>query len=199
MDLTSNTVTGHFGDPVSAEVWENRMWFLTLGIALVVLGIAAIVLPLAATLATPTLLGTVLLGSGAMQILHALRASKWKGFLLSLTGGVVAFGVGVVMHAYPFEGILSLNFLTASFLTAIGVLRIVLALQLRPADHWSWLLGSGIAALILAAVILPQWPLGAAWIFGLLVGIDLLFAGWASIMLAGAARRTALPATAAAA
>lgn len=182
---------GDFKYTISAAARETSGWFLTLGVALVGLGFAAMVFPLAASLTIDLLIGAIIVLSGALQTLHAFRAAKWKGFLLSLLGGVLALGVGILMLVYPFAGILSLNLLTAAFLAAVGVLRMVLAMQLRPADNWVWLLGSGMLALILAAVILPQWPQGAGWIFGLLVGVDLLFAGWASIMLAGAARRTA--------
>lgn len=174
--------------PVSAAARETRAWFLTLGIVLVALGLAAIIFPLAATFAIDLLIGAILVLSGAVQTLHAFRAAKWKGFFLSLLGGVLALTVGAIMLAYPFTGILSLNLLTAAFLTATGILRMLLAVQLRPADNWAWLLGSGLVALMFAAVILPLWPQGATWVFGLLLGVDLLFAGWASIMLAGAAR-----------
>lgn len=177
-------------NPVSAAARETRGWFLTLGIVLVALGMAAIIFPLAATFAIDLLIGAILVLSGAVQTLHAFRAAKWKGFFLSLLGGVLALTVGVIMLVYPFTGILSLNLLTAAFLAATGILRMLLAMQLRPADNWAWLLGSGLIALMFAAVILPLWPQGATWIFGLLLGMDLLFAGWASIMLAGAARYT---------
>jgi len=175
--------------PVSAAARETRVGFLILGVVLIALGMAAIVFPLAATFAIDSLIGAILVLSGAVQTVHAFGAGQWKGFFLSLLGGVLALTMGVILLVYPFAGILSLTLLTAAFLAASGVLRMVLALQLRPADNWAWLLGSGMLALMLAAVILPQWPQGAAWLFGLLIGMDLLFAGWASIMLVGAARR----------
>lgn len=176
---------------LSEEARQHHGSFLILGMVLVVLGIAAMVFPFTASLAPEVLVGVVLLISGATQTLHALRTRRWKGCPLSLLGGLIALIVGTVMLVYPSSQIFYLNLLAATFLCAIGVLRIFLALQLRPNDHWSWLLGSGIVALILAAVILPQWPQGSAWIFGLLVGFDLLFAGWTSIVLAGAANRPA--------
>jgi uncharacterized membrane protein HdeD (DUF308 family) len=41
---------------------------------------------------------------------------------------------------------------------------------------------------VIAALIQSQWPDTAAWVIGLLVGIDLIFAGSTSIILALAAR-----------
>lgn len=183
---------------VSDEARHNQAWFFTLGVVLIALGIATMVFPFAAEVPTGMLIGAVLLISGASQTLHALRAHRWKGCLLALLGGVLALVVGTVMLVYSEAGILYLNLLVATFLAAMGMLRIFLALQLRPNDNWSWLMGSGVLALMVAAVILPQWPQGSGWIFSLLVGIDLLFAGWASITLAGAASRNRFQVTAAA-
>jgi uncharacterized membrane protein HdeD (DUF308 family) len=42
--------------------------------------------------------------------------------------------------------------------------------------------------LILGALIWAQWPSSALWVIGLLVGIQLVFTGWALVMLALAAR-----------
>lgn len=198
MDFADSRMIKRAAEAVSPEARQLRMPFLILGVALIALGITAAVFPLTASLGTEMFVGTVLLISGLLQILHALGARNGQGFLLSVGAGVLAVGVGVTMMFYPFSGILALNLLTAGFLAGTGVLRVLLALQLRPADHWAWLLGSGIVALILAAVILPQWPLGAAWIFGLIIGIDLVFAGWVSLVLASAAHRTALAARVAA-
>jgi uncharacterized membrane protein HdeD (DUF308 family) len=59
------------------------------------------------------------------------------------------------------------------------------------AASWGWLLISGIADLVLAAVIILGWPISAVWALGLLVGINLLTSGWALVMAAFAGRRAA--------
>jgi uncharacterized membrane protein HdeD (DUF308 family) len=66
--------------------------------------------------------------------------------------------------------------------------RIAMALRLRPAQGWGWLLFDGTLAVILAVLIWAQWPSSALWVLGLLVGINFLFTGWSLIMIAIAAR-----------
>lgn len=176
---------------VNAEVKERCIWFLIVGIVMVVLGIAAIAFPFIATIGVELLIGWILVISGVVGIVHAFRSAKWKGFLFSLLGALLSLGVGIVLLLYPFKGILSLTLLIAAFFLAGGVFRILLALRLRPADHWAWLLASGILALVLAVLTLAQWPAAAAWMMGLLIGIDRIFAGWTSIMLAMAGPRSA--------
>jgi uncharacterized membrane protein HdeD (DUF308 family) len=64
-----------------------------------------------------------------------------------------------------------------------GIIKIAVALQLRPISNWGWMLASGIAALILAAIIFSGYPGSAAWMLGLLVGLNLIFSGWTMLML----------------
>ncbi len=50
------------------------------------------------------------------------------------------------------------------------------------------MLASGIADLILVAIIISGWPGSAAWTLGILVGVSLLTSGVAAIMIAVAGR-----------
>jgi uncharacterized membrane protein HdeD (DUF308 family) len=49
--------------------------------------------------------------------------------------------------------------------------------------NWGWVMFSGVMSLLLALMILLKLPSSAAWALGLLVGIEMLFAGWSSVML----------------
>jgi uncharacterized membrane protein HdeD (DUF308 family) len=46
-------------------------------------------------------------------------------------------------------------------------------------------------SLALGGLIWSRWPSDAAWVIGLLIGIDLIFGGWAMVMLSMTARRLA--------
>jgi uncharacterized membrane protein HdeD (DUF308 family) len=59
------------------------------------------------------------------------------------------------------------------------------------AGRWGWILVSGIVDLVIAGLVFAGLPASAAWAIGLLVGIDLVFAGVALIMVALAARHEA--------
>ena len=50
------------------------------------------------------------------------------------------------------------------------------------------MLASGIADLILAALIIMGLPSTAGWVLGVIVGINLITSGWAAIMMAIAGR-----------
>jgi hypothetical protein len=53
---------------------------------------------------------------------------------------------------------------------------------------WGWTFFSGLVTLFLGGLIWSQWPLSGIWAVGTLVGIHLIFDGWAEIAVASAAR-----------
>jgi uncharacterized membrane protein HdeD (DUF308 family) len=69
-----------------------------------------------------------------------------------------------------------------------GVFRIVFALSERFAG-WPWVLLNGAVTLMLGFLIYKQWPASGLWVIGLFVGIELIFNGWAWVMLALGLRR----------
>ncbi len=77
----------------------------------------------------------------------------------------------------------------AILLIAAGIFRGIMAFQLRPAAGWFWPLLSGLVSILLGGRIIAQWPLSGFWVIGLFVAIELIFNGWAYVIVALAARR----------
>ncbi len=168
----------------NTDLKRRRGWVIGISAMLIALGVAAIVFPFFASLAVEQLVGWVLFLSGVLGVLHALADAKAHGFMLRLLGAVLSVGVGVVLVLYPFSGVLSLTLLVAAFFVAGGLLRIVLAMQMRRVSRHGLTLTSGILGVALGVSIVVLWPEAAAWIIGILIGIDLIFAGIASLALA---------------
>jgi uncharacterized membrane protein HdeD (DUF308 family) len=70
-----------------------------------------------------------------------------------------------------------------SYLLATGVLEIIVAFQLKPADGWGLLLFNGFVTLVLGILLWRQFPLSGAWAIGVLFGIKMIFTGWAFIFI----------------
>jgi len=89
--------------------------------------------------------------------------------------------------------VLSLTLLLVVLFIVEGVAQIVLALEHRrlALASWGWMLASGIADLLLVAIIISGWPGTAAWALGLIVGVNLITTGVALIMGSLALRRMA--------
>ena len=71
-----------------------------------------------------------------------------------------------------------------------GLFKIIASIQLRPVINWGWMLFNGILALIIGTLIWISWPSSAVWAIGILVGINIVFGGWAMVMLSLASRQT---------
>lgn len=174
----------------SSQLREHAGAFLGLGLALIALGCLAIYSVVFATFASVIFFGWLLVFSGFIQFGHALYARKWSGFLLQLLLGFFALVAGALILYQPAAGAMSLTLLLSFLFIAQGIVRIVMALT-RKFEHWVWVLISGILTLILGILILKQWPYSGLYIIGLFVGIDLIFNGWALIMLSFTAKRIA--------
>jgi len=173
----------------------NWLWFVILGIALVVLGIIALGSIVIASLAAAVVIGALLLVAGAGEVVGAFWCRGWSGFFLELLSGVLSIVVGLLFLRAPLNALAALTLLVACFLMVGGVFKIVAAVSYRFAA-WGWSLASGIIDVILGVMIWQEWPASALWVIGLFVGINLLFRGINWIALGLALRALPRPATA---
>lgn len=170
---------------------KNWGWVLVFGIALILLGIMAISSPVATTYAIEMILGWIFIIAGIAQGLNTITCWRRGGFILALLGTALYFVVGVLLLANPMQGVLTLTVLLMVYFLAGGIGKIVMAIKLRGLQNWGWLLFNGIINLVLAILIWMHWPSDAAWVIGLLVGIDILFGGWAMVMISLAVKNLA--------
>lgn len=168
----------------TAAMRRNWIWLLILGIALMVLGTIALVTAVPFTVASVLLFGVLLVTGGLLHAFQAFGARDWTGVAVHLVLGLLYLVVGGVLMANPIGGAVSLTLVLGIFLLAAGIFRAVLALQMRPARNWGWLLLSGVIALVLGLVILAGWPGTGLWVIGLFVGIEFLVSGWGLVMFA---------------
>ena len=97
----------------------------------------------------------------------------------------------------PARGSAILAFVLTVYLVIDGIGKLVLAFQLKPLKGWGMTLLSGVATLLLSILIWKHWPLSALWVIGTLVGINILFKGFAMVALGAATRQVASEAAAA--
>ena len=100
--------------------------------------------------------------------------------VLLLAGAAV---VGYMIVDSPALSMLLLTKFIAIFLIVSGLFRIVSALLVRFPD-WGWVLLNGGVSLLLGIIINRQLPEAALWVIGMFIGIEMIFNGWAWIMLA---------------
>ena len=178
--------------PAGGEHTVEAHWrfFLAEGIGLIVLGLGALILPPLASIGVAILLGWLLLLGGVFGLVTSIVGRHAPGFVWSLLSSIIAIVAGVLLFGWPAAGALSLTLVLTAFLTADGVVTIMIALDYRRAlhDRWVWLLVNGVLDLILATIIFIALPASALWAIGIIVGIDLVFGGSSLVALSLAAR-----------
>jgi len=164
--------------------------FLTQGVIMTILGVLAVVWPQISTIAVDVYIGWLFLLSGVVGLASMFLAQNVQAFLWSLLTAALSLFVGILLLWHPIEGAVSLTLVLIAFFIVEGVFQIVASLSYREVfpDAWGWMLASGIADLILAALIIKGWPSTATWALGLIVGINLITSGAAIIMVALAGR-----------
>jgi len=176
---------------VQSALHQHWKLYLAEGILLIILGAIAIILPPIATLAVTIMLGWLFLISGVVGLYTTFMLRQAPGFWWSLVSAVLALVAGLVLLGWPISGAVSLTLVLIAFFIVEGVASIMFALEHKRelTGQWGWMVFSGLVDLILAAIILSGLPGTAAWALGLLVGINMIFGGWALTLLALAARK----------
>jgi len=167
---------------VAQEVLERGWkWTLAFGILLVIGGTVGMSAAVWTTLASVIMFGA-LLATGA--ILHAIEAfrgndhrqySRLENGMLALLYLVMA----VVTFIDPVSATIALTVILTGFFVFTGVMRLFYAFKRKCNKEKVWLhVISGMMNLALAGVVIWQWPVSSLLLIGLLVSIELLFAGW---------------------
>jgi len=170
------------------EVKQISNWMLLKGILLVLLGIIGLGSPYVFTIAGVFLFGILATIGGATQILYSFSSKNLGRVIINFLIGLLYLWIGVTAIFSPLKMSAILTFMIACVLMAVGVVRIVHALQHRGVRGWGWLLVSGIIPILLGIIIASEWPISGLWVIGMFIAIEMLFNGIASIGLAVAAR-----------
>jgi uncharacterized membrane protein HdeD (DUF308 family) len=131
--------------------------------------------------------GWVLLIVGAFMVAGAFTAHSLGTVVLRLLWAFLTVIVGLWLIVEPHNGTLTLTLVLGIYFLFMGITRIAVAFSARGQRNAGLLGLSGFAGLLIGILVLAKFPSSADWAIGLLVGIDLIFAGWTltSIALLG--------------
>jgi len=176
------------GSELFGDLRNNWGWLLALGIVFIILGTIGLGMTFALTVASLLVFGVLLLVGGGVQIVQAIKDKGWKSVVWHLLMALLYLLAGIAVLGDPVLASLVLTLMLAGAIAAIGIIRVVVAIQHRDTKGWVWSLLSGIVSIVLGILIYSQWPFSALWLIGLFVAIDLIVHGWSYIFLALAAR-----------
>jgi len=169
------------------DLYHNWGWLLAFGLLSILWGIFAVAYSIFFTVVSVLVIAWLLIIGGVIEAVQAVRHREHGHLMLYILEAVLAIVVGALLLRSPEAGALVLTLLLAAYFIVAGIFRIVAALTLR-LPNWGWTLFSGILTLALGIIVWAGWPVAGAWVLGLLIGINLIFSGWARVMLALALR-----------
>jgi uncharacterized membrane protein HdeD (DUF308 family) len=170
------------GASLDPEVREglSRSWkaLMAIGVIAIFLGCVAILVPAVAAVGTAIFIGWLLLVVGAFLVAAAFSAHSLGTLVLRLIWAALTVVVGIWLIVEPHNGTLTLTLVLGIYFLFMGLTRITVAFVNRGQPNAGLLGLSGVAGLLIGILVLAKWPSSADWAIGLLVGIDLIFAGW---------------------
>jgi uncharacterized membrane protein HdeD (DUF308 family) len=164
----------------------QRTWktLMAVGVLAIVIGCIAILVPAVASVGTAIFIGWILVIAGAFLVAGAFAAQTIGSVVLRLLWAFLTVIVGLWLIVEPHNGTLTLTLVLGIYFLFMGITRIAVAFAAR-GQQGAGLVGlSGIAGLLIGILVLVEFPSSADWAIGLLVGIDLIFAGWTLVSVA---------------
>jgi len=179
--------TGEIGNRVRPPGWVR----LGLGIVMILAGAAILADVAFASLVSPAFIGVAAIAVGIFEIVHALWTRGWGGLAWQTLLGLLYVAIGIVLlgGAWPSEmvvasgvarsarsGELLLTYGLGLLLALSGIVRILLGLRRWRTGGWLMLL-AGTFGVVAGLIVLAEFPKSGFWIFGLLLGLDLIMHG----------------------
>jgi uncharacterized membrane protein HdeD (DUF308 family) len=171
-------------------VKRYSLWYLVQGGLMILAGILALVYPAISSVAVVFFIGWLLIFSGIFQGISLIGARHVPHFWLQLISVSLFIVVGALFLRNPGESLLTLTLLLIVFFLIEGISKVIFALTIRPFPNWGWVLVSGIVGILLAFYLWASIPVSAAWLLGVLLGIELICEGAAITHLAWQVRKS---------
>jgi uncharacterized membrane protein HdeD (DUF308 family) len=172
-----------------ARAMSGKM--IVLGIVLIICGAIATASPAISTMAVTLFLGLVLAVGGIVKIVQSFLMKEWGGFVWQLLVGMIELLGGLLVYFNPMKGAIAITIVIALVLMAEGLVQLGLAFRMRAQRGVVWMFLSGIITIAVGAALALRLPYDGIYAPGTLVGISLVFAGWAYIAIVLAARKAA--------
>jgi len=165
---------------IEQEIRNHRVWYICQGAIFLIFGFLAGILPGITALSATLFIGAMLFITGIFQL---ITSSQSRMHWWSSLSALLSIIVGGWMWWMPMAGMLALVMTVAIFFAIEGAFEILLAFEFRPARNWGWMLASGIATLILSALLWSGFPALSVLYLGILIAINFIFYGISLLML----------------
>lgn len=163
-------------EPPEARISRSFGWVAALGVILVIGGLVGLAYVAFATLTTMILFGWLLLIGGVVGLFQAVQNRTTNFFWLALVVAALNIAAGVVVIRQPEVTAAALTMFAALLFLAGGIFRLFGALAVR-GPQMVWTMVQGAVGILLAVLVLANWPHSSLYVIGAFVSLALLFDG----------------------
>lgn len=165
----------------------SSRWMTGISVVMCLLGLFAITFPFFATIASTLFFGWLFVFSGISQVVYAFHSRRSNHFFWQFGLGISYFLSGVFLVSNLLEGVLAITLILGITIFIQGVIQVLMAFKIRRRySKWIWILASGIMGIIFGIFIWSNFPFSAAWVIGVLVGVNLFSDGiWMLTLYSG--------------
>lgn len=162
---------------------------IPLALLLILCGAVALALPILSSWSVVLVIAWLIIASGVIQLVHALRSRGVGVALWKIVVGLLYLVVGAYLLFHPSLGAAALTLMLAVFFVVEGAMDLVTYFRIRKVPGAGWIFFDGIVTLILGLLVWRHWPSSSLWVIGALVGISMISTGVTRLMIGLAARR----------
>jgi uncharacterized membrane protein HdeD (DUF308 family) len=176
-------------DDLLTALGRGRRRLMIAGVIAMVLGAVSIIVPAVGSVGTAIFIGWVLVFASGFMIIDALSVRHTGRMALRLVLAVLTFAAGFYLLVAPLDGVFTLTVVLVIWFVATGTARVIVGIAERGLPGAGMTIFSGLVSLGLGILIAEKLPSSANWAIGLIVGIDLFFAGAVLVVLTSRLRR----------
>ena len=156
---------------------------IVFSVLLIVCGALAILLPFGMSIGVVILVSWLLIMGGIVQFVHVFRCQGigdgiWKALI-----AIIYFVTGLYLRFNLRVRQAALTLVLIAFFVAQGLVDIFVYSRTRQSGISRYLLFNGLITPLLGVMLWRRWPSSAIWVFGLLVGINMIMTGITRLML----------------
>jgi uncharacterized membrane protein HdeD (DUF308 family) len=171
-------------DDLVAALDRGRRKLMIAGVLALLLGFVAIVVPAVASVGIAIFIGWILVLASGFEIVDALAVRDRGRMVMRLVFALLTFAAGLYLLVAPLRGVFTLTVVLVIWFFASGTARVLVGVAERGVPGAGMTIVSGLLSIALGILIAVKLPSSAEWAIGLIVGVDLLFAGTVLVSIA---------------
>ncbi|MDZ4819467.1 MAG: HdeD family acid-resistance protein [Planctomycetota bacterium] len=170
---------GSFAKQISGK-WG---WLVAAGFVFTLLGMIGLGMATAVSELFTLYFGILLIIGGVVEFFHAFKSRLGNGLILEMLIGILYIVAGAWAVSAPLQAMLTLTFLIGCAFLASGILRMIMAFQMRSHASWGAVLFGAILSVILGLMIINEWPESSLWVIGTLISVEMIIYGVSLLMV----------------